>query len=137
MSADETAEPPCERGWMRDPARDHSLLVEILLHEGDDDGAWREAEAGGCSQRLWLALAKSREKSHPEDAIRVYKDRVASLLRHTGDRVYEEAVDYLQKIYALLARSGREDAFRHLLAEIRAAHKRKRNLMKLLDRKGW
>lgn len=135
--ADETAGPPGERTWMRDPARDHSLLVEIFLHEGDDDGAWREAEAGGCSQRLWLALAKSREKSHPEDAIRIYKDRVASLLRHTGDRVYEEAVDYLRKICELLARSGRDDAFRHLLAEIRATHKRKRNLMKLLDRKGW
>ena len=135
--ADKAAEPPGHRLWMPGPSRDHSLLVEIFLHEGDSDGAWHEAETGGCSEDLWLALAKRRETSHPADSVRVYKGHVASLLRNTGDRVYEEAVGTLEKIRKLLARSGQEAAFRPLLTEVRATHRRKRNLMKMLDRKGW
>jgi uncharacterized Zn finger protein len=86
---------------------------------------------------LWLELAERREKTHPEDSVRIYEARVSSLLRNTGKRVYEEAVGTLEKIRAILVRSGREAAFRPLLTELRATHKRKRNLMKMLDRKGW
>lgn len=31
-------------------------LVEILLYEGDVDGAWEAATAYGCTDRLWLTL---------------------------------------------------------------------------------
>ncbi len=135
--ADKTAESPGGRMWMRGPTRDHSLLVEIFLHESDPEAAWREAETGGCSEGLWLELAKRRAKTHPEDSVRIYKDHIAALLRDTGNRVYEEAVGTLEKIRTILFRSGQEAAFRPLLTELRATHKRKRNLMKMLDRKGW
>ena len=135
--SDETEEPPDHRMWMRHTSRDHSLLVEIFLDEGDPEAAWREAETSGCSHVLWLALAKRREKTHPEDSVRVYKDHVVALLRDTGDRVYEEAVGTLETIRKLLVRSGQDAAFRPLLTEIRTTHRRKRNLMKMLDRKGW
>ncbi len=55
----------------------------------------------------------------------------------TGDRVYEEAIGVLEKIRAILVRSGQDAKFRPLLTEIRATHRRKRKLMKMLDRKGW
>jgi uncharacterized Zn finger protein len=135
--ADREAEPPGRQLWTRAPSRDHSLLVEIFLAEGDPAAAWREAQAGGCAEGLWLKLAKTRERSHPEDAVRIYKNHVATLLRNTGDRVYEEAVGFLEKIKTILGRSGAESEFRPYLTEIRARHKRKRNLMKMLDRKGW
>lgn len=135
--ADKQAEPPGTSAWMGVPTRDHSLLVEILLYEGDVESAWREAMAGGCSTGLWLALAKRREGSHPAESVRVYKDHVAALLRHTGNSVYQEAVDYLGKIRRLLDHCGEEAGFRPLLTEIRATHRRKRNLMKMLDEKRW
>jgi uncharacterized Zn finger protein len=135
--ADRQAKPPGQPSWMRPPSRDHSLLVQILLHEGDPDGAWCEAETGGCSEGLWLVLAERRETSYPGDSVRVYKDHVAALLRNTGNSIYEEAVGFLEKIRTLLARSGQEAEFRPLLTEIRATHRRKRNLMKMLDGKGW
>jgi uncharacterized Zn finger protein len=116
------------------------MLVEIFLDEGDSDRAWLEAETGGCSRGLWLLLAKRREDTHPEDAIRVYRDHAAALLLcDTGSRVYAEAVDTLDKIRKILTRAGNEAAFAPLVAEIRAGQRRKRNLglMKLLDRKGW
>jgi uncharacterized Zn finger protein len=135
--ADAEAEPPGRPTWTRSPTRDHSLLVEIFLHEGDAEGAWREAMTGGCSTTLWLALAKGREQSHPADAVRVYKGHVALLLRNTGDGVYREAVSLLDKIRTLLARCGEDAEFRAFLTEVRATHRRKRNLLQLLDRKGW
>ncbi len=135
--ADEKSEPADRRPWMRTPARDHSLLVEIALHEGDPEAAWQEAETGGCSQGLWLELAKRREKTNPEDSMRIYRHHVAALLRNTGDRVYEEAIGVLEKIMAILVQSGQDTKFQPLLTEIRATHRRKRNLMKMLDRKGW
>ncbi len=135
--ADKSPDPPDGRRWLRGPSPDHSLLVEIFLHEGYQEAAWREAQSGGCSEELWLALAKRREKTHPEDSIRIYQAHIDSLLRQTGDRVYREAIGTLETIRGLLVGSGREAAFRSLLAELRATQKRKRNLIKMLDRKGW
>ncbi|MEN8197242.1 MAG: hypothetical protein ABFS30_12140, partial [Pseudomonadota bacterium] len=135
--AGEAARPSGRSKWMRPPFADHSLLVEIFLHERDPDAAWREAKDGGCSGRLWLALAKEREKTHPEDSVRIYKAHIDSLLRNTGNGVYKEAIGYLGKIRPLLASSGPEFAFQPILAEIRATHWRKRNLIKMLDGKGW
>ncbi|MCC6917739.1 MAG: hypothetical protein IT548_00960 [Alphaproteobacteria bacterium] len=116
---------------------DHSLLVQIFLHEGDDSAAWREAREGGCSQGLWLELAKLREASHPEDAVRVYRDHITRLLRNTGDRVYEEAIKYLEKIETLMKRGDKMDMFAALVREVRATHALKRKLTQMLDRKGW
>ena len=135
--ADEPAASPGRPTWTRGPSLDHSLLVEILLHEGDPESAWLEAEKGGCSEGLWLELAKRREMTHPEDSVRIYRARVGSLLRNRGDHTYQEADGTLDRIGTLLARSGKEAAFRSLLAELRATHKRKGNLMKMLDSKGW
>jgi uncharacterized Zn finger protein len=132
-----SAEPSDRRLWTRGSPSDHSVLVEIFLHEGDLDGAWREAETGGCSRDLWLALAKRREVSHPDDAVRIYRDHIAWLLKGSGSRAYEDTIEHLEKIAAVLAKSGRQAEFDHLVREIRATQKRKRNLMKMLDRKGW
>ncbi len=124
-------------GLWRIRARDRSLLVEIFLHERDAESAWREAQAGGCSEGLWLELAKRRETNHPDDSVQIYKARVDALLRNTGDRVYKEAVGILQRIETILGRNGQESAFRSLLVEVRNTHRRKRNLIGMLDRKGW
>ncbi|MBL4800365.1 MAG: hypothetical protein JKY45_00640 [Emcibacter sp.] len=122
--------------WSR-PFDDHSLLVELFLHEGDPDTAWEEAETGGCSDYLWLALAKYRGEQYPADAIRVYRNHIARLLQATGDRIYQESVSYLEKIKTLSARLDEERTFHEILNDIRAEQKRKRNLMKMLDQKGW
>ena len=135
--SEKTTAPPDRGSWDRVQAQDRSLLVEIFLHEGDAEAAWREAEAGGGSNGLWLELAKRRETTHPDDSVGVYKAHIAALLRNTGDRVYEDAVGTLEKIRAILALSGKDAAFRPLMAEIRATHRRKRKLMQMLDRKGW
>jgi uncharacterized Zn finger protein len=130
-------QPPSGKRLWVDPFETHSLLVEIFLAEGDAEAAWAEARAGDCSRGLWLRLAREREEAHPAEAIGVYREEVARLLRHTGNDIYREAVDYLEKIGALSDRCGEEEAFAELLGDLRTNQRRKRNLMKLFDERGW
>jgi hypothetical protein len=37
-----------------------SVLVEVLLWEGDVDAAWQAAQDGGCRDDLWLRVARER-----------------------------------------------------------------------------
>lgn len=118
------------RPWERNTG--HSRLVEIFLWEGDGDAAWREAQAGGCSDELWLELAKRREKKHPEDALLVYLRLAGSVTSRTGEGAYREARKHLQKAKALLERLGRPKEFASFIAGLREANRRKRNLIRLI-----
>lgn len=113
---------------------DHSELVRISLWEDDTEAAWLEAQEGGCDEALWLQLAERRKEAHPEDALRVYRERIEPTIARKTKPDYEEAVGFIEEVGALLRRLGREDELPPLVAEIRAAHARKRNLIALLDR---
>ena len=114
---------------------DHSLIVEIYLWEKDNETAWLEAKAGGCARHLWLDLAKKQEKSHPENALEVYRKMIEPTIDQKNNSAYEEAVAYLRKIKETMARLNRSDDFLKYLESVRLAHKPKRNLMKLIERK--
>lgn len=113
---------------------DHSDLVSIYLWEKDVESAWREAKDGGCSDDLWLKLASLREAQHPADAVSVYQTQVESALGQKNDLGYRHAVELLRKIRSLMPRLGREAEFARYLESVRAAHKPKRNFIKMLDR---
>jgi tetratricopeptide (TPR) repeat protein len=119
------------------PRADASELVRILLVENDIETAWVEARAGGCSEELWLRLAELRESDHPEDALEVYRRGVAPAVAGTNRGGYEEAVALLQRMRPIMLRLGRQAAFGREVAQLRAAHRRKRNLIRLLDGLGW
>ena len=114
-----------------------SVLVEVLLWEGDSDSAWSEAQGGGVPERLWLRMASAREKDHPDDAIPVYQREVEALIGAKKNQTYAEAVRVMEHIAELFARAGRGDEFKAYAAEVRARHTPKRNLMKRFDAKGW
>lgn len=122
------------RRWV---VADHSALVEIFLWEQDFESAWREAKAGGCYDGLWRTLAAWREKDHPQDAVPIYWKDVENALKRMGNEAYREAVRLLRKIRLLMQRIGQEEKFRRELAALRAAHKAKRNFLKLLDHAKW
>jgi len=117
--------------------RDHSLLVELLLDDKDPEAAWDEARMGGCKPSLWLRLAKSRAENHPRDAVVVYQDHVAGLLRDTGDSIYRETIRILSLIEELMLQLDEEEVFRTYLDELREVHRRKRKLLAMLDEHGW
>ncbi len=118
-------------GWA--PRADHSELVRIFLWEKDDEAAWREASEGGCSDDLWLELAATREKDHPEDALPVYKGQIDPTVNKKNNDAYREAVGLLRKVRDIMTRLGREAEFAGYLDRVRVAHKAKRNFMKLME----
>jgi len=120
------------RPW--EPDADHSLLVEIFLWEKDVGNAWQEANSGGCRDVLWGQLAEIRGKDHPADAIPVYQRLVDATVARKNNSAYAEAVALIRKIRDLMVRAGCSDQFPAYLETVRAAHKPKRNLMKLLNR---
>ena len=114
-----------------------NVLVEILAYEGDIDEAWQVATEHGCHGRLWTSLARAREDTHPMDAIGVYEPAVFDLIEARKNDTYRQAVDLLTRIRRLSRAAGRPERFDDILTRVRAEHSRKRNLMQLLDRKGW
>jgi len=112
---------------------DHSELVRVFLWEKRYDEAWQEASAGGCTNDLWMKLAAVREQDHPQDALSIYRARIAPLVEMTNNAAYEQAIELLQKIRKLLDRLGRETEFDDYLVALRVEFKRKRNFIKLLD----
>lgn len=120
--------------WAGNREADHSELVRIYLWEKDIETAWRQAQEGGCSNSLWLELAAKREKEHPEDALPIYQRQIEPVLDRKNNEAYKEALDFLRKIRELMVRLGRESELTDYATKLRAAHKAKRNFMKLLDR---
>ncbi len=130
----EIAEQP--KGGTRSGKPDHSLLVEIYLWEGDIEAAWTAANAGSCGEALWLQLAGLREKTHPRDAITVYRMLIGPIVERTNNQAYAEAAGLVRRVKQLMEKSDQDGEFRHYLAQLRAEYKRKRNFMKLLEEFG-
>ncbi len=112
---------------------DHSGLVRLLLWESNFEAAWHEAQQGGCSGDLWRELAQRREREHPEDALAVYRSLIEPALAPKNDAAYAEATALLRKMRDLLQRAGHRGEFADELVAVRAAHRRKRNFMRMLD----
>ena len=130
-------QPVQDTHWSLQVQRDQSLLVEIFLWEKDVDSAWLEAKKGGCSNALWLELAERRSENNPEDALPVYMRHVEHTVGQKNNNAYREAVRYIHRIHELMHRLGRKEQFIQYLSSVRAAHKPKRNFMKLLDEEKW
>jgi uncharacterized Zn finger protein len=114
-----------------------SVLVEVLAHEGESEHAWQVATEYGCDRQLWLTLARAREDTHPLDAIGVYEPEAFALIEAKKNGAYRQAVDLLSRIRRLARQAEQPKRFEEILQRVRAEHGRKRNLMKLIDQKGW
>ena len=116
------------------PRRDNSELVRVFLWENDPEAAWQAAGEGGCADTLWLELADQRRAEDPEDALTVYRHHVEDTIAGKDKRSYAEAVQLIdQTIRPLFAECDRPADFDTYVAEVRAAHRPKRNLMKAMD----
>lgn len=113
------------------------VLVEILAHEGDVDAAWQAATDHGCDDRMWLVLARARERAHPLDAIGVYEREVFAQIDRKKNDAYRAAVDLMARIERLASVAGHPERFLDVLTRVRIQHKAKRNLKTLLDNRGW
>ncbi len=126
---------PKQSRWFRPDVVDHSALVEIFFYEGNVDEAWREAEAGGCRDALWLRLAEAREKEHPEDAAPIFLRLGEQEVERVSSGRYEDGVALLVKAAAVMKVLGRSGEFVGRLEVLRARFKVKRNFMALVEKK--
>lgn len=111
---------------------DSSDLVEVFLSEGDIEAAWAEAQAGGCSEGLWMRLAALREADHPADAFPLYQDEIERTIGKKNNPAYAEAVELMGKVKGLMERAERGDEFPAYLESVKVSHKPKRNFIKLV-----
>jgi uncharacterized Zn finger protein len=114
-----------------------TVLVQILMYEGDIEDAWTVAVEYGCDAQSQMTLARAREKDHPLDAIPVYERTVFDEIDRKKNQAYKAAVALLDRIRMLADRAGRPELFATILERVRTQHKAKRNLKKLLDAEGW
>lgn len=131
VQADELRPADTRYRWA-ERARDQ--LLEIYFDEGDADKVWEVFCGGPVSVMLWRRVAELRARSHPDEAIALYR----RLLPHaveagTSRSSYEEAAGVVQAIRSLREARGQLRMFGDELAEIRLEWRRKRNFMRLLD----
>jgi uncharacterized Zn finger protein len=113
---------------------DQSVLVSILLCENDDEAAWKAAQQGECEDDLWLALADRRAKSHPEDALLVYRRLVKQNVNRKNNYAYRQAIELLHKIGRLMKKQKRRDEFIDYVERLRHTHRGQRNFARMIDR---
>ncbi|UIX35054.1 SWIM zinc finger family protein [Streptomyces sp. GQFP] len=114
------------------------VLVDALLDDKDVEAAWQAAaEAGPATHdRQWLALADQARAARPADALGVYLRLAEPLTEQTGNGVYAQLVGLLLNIQDCHRLLGTPGDFAAYVAALRTAHKRKRNLMRLMEEHG-
>lgn len=117
-----------------DYAPDRSMLVELLIADGDAETAWQEANLGPCHEGVWLKLATLREKEHPADTIAIYQRLATSALQLTGKSYYKRAIEHIRPAVRLLKASRGVAAANSYLDELRETYKRRPAFVEMLDK---
>jgi hypothetical protein len=83
--------------------------------------------------RLWDNVAAMRGKTHPEEAVMLYKRLLPHVVTNgTRGADYREAFEIVKAIQGLRAVQKQDALFKHELDELRATWRAKRNFLKLL-----
>jgi uncharacterized Zn finger protein len=105
----------------------------VLLWEKNTQAAWQAAQAGGCTEELWLQLARQRAQQHPHDAVPVLRRHIEAAIALTNRDGYEQAVALLPELGECYQRMNTPQEFTEYVAQLRANHRRKRNFITALD----
>jgi tetratricopeptide (TPR) repeat protein len=119
------------------PGLGRSEAVRAQLEEDELEGAWRDAQEGGCTDNLWRQLARQRRDSHPDDALAVYRRLIDHALTRSEVRAYKEVIELLREVDETLTPQGRRAELATDVDRIRAEHHRRPRLMSMLDDEGW
>lgn len=127
------------RDQLKNPRSDNqrALLVELLLHDRDADAALELARAGACADHGWRLLAQYFEKARPLESAQIHTTLLESTLSVANKRAYGQAIYQLGVISTLLKAGGDGKRFAVVVEDVRRRHGLKRNLMAMLDAKGW
>ncbi len=110
-----------------------SALVAIHLRQREAEKAWEVFCGGPVDIRLWDKVAAVRGKTHPEEAVALYKKLLPHVVTAgTRGAQYGEAFEIVRAIRELRAAQKQDALFGQEIVELRTTWKAKRNFMKLL-----
>lgn len=112
--------------------RDH--LVDIHREEGDVEAMWVVFCGGPVSVKLWQPVAAIRGKTHPDEAVALYRRLLPYVVEAEGPGArYDRAFEIVAAIRQLRVERGEVERFEDELRSIRTEWKRKRNFMRRLE----
>lgn len=128
--------------WVKEqPWPNADRVVVLLLHVGDDDGAWDAAERLGLASE-WDSLVTKATPERIPAVLRLYGDRLDKALRRlTGQDGARMALRLIREVQRLIARvtgevGGSPDAAEHFdrwIKGIRQRYRQRPALMRTLD----
>jgi uncharacterized Zn finger protein len=110
------------------------IWAAILLGENRPDEAWAVIDRYPTEAETREAVADRRARTHPADAIRVYKSVVDDLIKMATNDSYRLAADHIAKMRPWFPHTGA--TFSKYVASLREEHRRKRNFLAELDEHG-
>lgn len=127
----------CENSrWTRFP--DICTLIEIAIEEDRNDDAlnWyrRDSQPSGYGgDHIGNQVADAVSKSHPVEAVEIWKQLAAAQIAHVNPQAYQVAGGYLRKAAKLCAATGQEEPWRAYLAGLRQQNSRRRKMLEVLN----
>lgn len=106
--------------------------AEILLHEGDVDGAIAIADSLRSDDLIDL-VARAATAQRPDWVIKVCTGKAAEIMDQGQSARYADAAAWLGLVRAAYLAAGRAAEWRLLLGQLLALHKRKYKLVPLLE----
>ena len=109
-------------------AREHGLLTDIYLEEGEIDLALRSAEQGDRgflygAHRL-LRVVEAASKTRPHAAVDIYRRELEGLIAARGRDNYRRACEHLLQVRDLYRQMSQEPEWTRYIAELRERHRR-------------
>jgi len=117
-------------------ASGHGVLVQVLLGEGDIDGAWAAARRGGCRGDIWIEVAQARGTEHPADAVPVFQRLGASALEGGNRSAYATGASLIQRAHRFAEAAGLGEASAGWILGIREQNRRRPALQDEFKRHG-
>jgi uncharacterized Zn finger protein len=117
------------------PLYDVLIDIAILEKRKEDVIKWYEESIKGGREQGAQAqdVAEFVKDTHPDMALRIWKQRVNYLLGCSNVSNYHEAKRYLEKIHSVYKRENRLEEWRSLMAELRESNKHRRRMIEVLD----
>ncbi len=96
----------------------------------------RHAQPGARETSGWSWPVAARERTL-WTRFTIWQREIERVIYAKNNQAYAEAVELIVRVRRLLLAADREADFAPYLAKVRAAHKPKRNPMKLFDERSW
>jgi len=113
-----------------------SVLIELAASEGRPDEVLRWYDRRGPGRLSGInddLVADAVVQAYPDRAAQIWRQLAEARIAQTNPAAYQEAALLARKLRRVWARQGKEAAWRAYVVELRAANRRKRRLVEILD----